>query len=548
MSDMDLQSLWQSQEDEPNRALAPKELLARPQPERTTAPLSAESVTWLTAALTAHRRRSLWRLRPGEFFAAARALRALSEPRAGNPKQPLAFAFAALALLALLGAVAVQLNRPATPAPQPAIARAPAPFEPTLEELLAECRTFATGPSPDWGRAEAACHRAVELEPLDRGAREELSRVERLHRCQSHLDMATALLEHGQDERALDALAAIDRDCEDVFLRARQVARAPLDAVKKATSRQCETYAKAGQWAQAARRCEVAARLACQAMTPADWEVPQWMKLKLEGPLNPRTDWRPSDPTLLAFFRAREHQTPGVGPWECPRIAAFESPPPEPDTAALAMRELAQRSSEPELGRALGQYFQGHFVEAPVTLQKVLETMSKAAAHDEARALLGDLQHAISLFEAGQSHLLRGEVERAADRFRQALELDERLMLGARADELNPEERRRALAVRTSYLRRSANEALASAAYEKGRGLADRKDFRAACLAWKLGLEFDRGHLDLLRAATVVCTTRARELSDADSCAALRQVLDFAVDGDGYREQALEALARRGCP
>jgi hypothetical protein len=61
---------------------------------------------------------------------------------------------------------------------------------------------------------------------------------------------------------------------------------------------------------------------------------------------------------------------------------------------------------------------------------------------------------------------------------------------------------------------------------------------------WKLGSSFNRSHIDLLRALTNVCTKRAGEtLARAENCEQLKQVLDFAVDGDGFKKQTEEKMA-----
>jgi hypothetical protein len=87
------------------------------------------------------------------------------------------------------------------------------------------------------------------------------------------------------------------------------------------------------------------------------------------------------------------------------------------------------------------------------------------------------------------------------------------------------------------------------AAYDQGRQLADRKDFRAACGAWKVGLTFSRANLDLLKAVTNVCTRRAAETYErAQSCEELKAALDYAVEGDGFAEKINESLVEQGCP
>ena len=126
--------------------------------------------------------------------------------------------------------------------------------------------------------------------------------------------------------------------------------------------------------------------------------------------------------------------------------------------------------------------------------------------------------------------------------------VDERLVLGERAAKLTAEEKKKELDKRVSYIRKAVVESMSSQSYEKGKALADRKDFRAACRVWKLGLKFSRSNIDLLKAATNVCTPRASESFErAQTCEQLKAALDFAVDGDGIKEKIVESMTAKGC-
>lgn len=546
MSGIDLQALWQS-EDEGSFAFSPRELASRPAPEPA---VTSQSVDFLEQTLEAHGARTLWRLQLVEHLATRRALRRLAEAtgRALPQRRPVLVAVAATAAVGLVATAGLLL------APTPKIAaRTPevqVPPAQELEELLAECRTFSDPLAANWPRARAACERALELEPLDREANGALKRIAVLETCQAHVEDARAKLALGQAEAALDELFFVGADCETYLVQAHTLAHAPLEEVKKKTGEDCALYAKHQKWGTALLRCERYMRLACQAMSPVELTPPPLLALKLEGPLNPKTEWRPADPRFVDFLRARARVAIGQPAWVCPLAPALQMAPAAPDPDVVALAEFGRRYAEPELGRALGLYFQGRFDEAPVVVQKVLETMSKAPHHEAARALLSDLQLVIALFKQGNTELLAGSLARAVAPFEQALALDEALVLGPQARGLSDEERRRRLdRGRTSALRRQLVQGMATASYERGKVSADRKDFRAACKVWKLGLSFSRAHLDLLRAASNVCTPRAQEAWErAERCEQLTQVLDFAVDGDGFREKATASMEERGCP
>jgi tetratricopeptide (TPR) repeat protein len=331
------------------------------------------------------------------------------------------------------------------------------------------------------------------------------------------------------------------------FLRALSASKEPVAEVKKQAAADCKTYATNAKWENAYLRCEVYARLACQTMEVSELYPPALMKLKLEGPLG-KTDWRPKDPLYINFLKARERVKPGEPMWQCPEIPAFRPPPPPPDPGKAFKEELVKRYPEPELGRALTLYFDGKFNEAPVPIQKVLENVGKAQHHQAARALLLDVNNVINYYQNGVTELTNERPDKAEEPFKKALGLDEKLMLGDKAAKLSDDERRREVDRRPSFVRRTIVETMSSNCYQRGKALADRKDFRQACKIWKLGASFSRGNIDLLKALTNVCTQKARTtLDQASNCAQLQQVLDFAVDGDGFKQQAEAAMAEQGC-
>jgi tetratricopeptide (TPR) repeat protein len=278
-----------------------------------------------------------------------------------------------------------------------------------------------------------------------------------------------------------------------------------------------------------------------------DLYAPALTKLKLDGPLG-KSDWRPKDPLYVNFLKAREKLKPGEPPWQCPEIPAFRPPPPPPDPGKAFKEELAKRYAEPELGKGLVLYYDGKFNEAPVPIQKVLENVNKAQHHAEGKALLLDVNNIINYYQNGVTELTNERPDKAEDPFRKALALDEKLLLADKAAKMTEEDKRRELDRRPSFVRRTIVETMSSNCYQRGKSLADRKDFRKACQIWKLGASFSRGNIDLLKALTNVCTQKARKaLDEATNCAQLQQVLDFAVDGDTFKEQAEAAMAEEGC-
>jgi hypothetical protein len=128
------------------------------------------------------------------------------------------------------------------------------------------------------------------------------------------------------------------------------------------------------------------------------------------------------------------------------------------------------------------------------------------------------------------------------------LGIDERLVLGDKAATMSADEKKRELEKRTSFIRRTIVDTMSRTAYDRGRSLQERKDYRAACKMWKLGATFSRSNIDLLKSLTNVCTKRADQaFNNANNCAQFQAALDFAVDGDGFKEKIEDEMGKLGC-
>ena len=297
-----------------------------------------------------------------------------SRPKTGRPTRR----FVAVAF-GLVATVVVALGLAARPLPPAPVVSGPVAVSAAqrLEDLLAECRTYANTVwnIPDWKRAEAACKRVLELEPIQPEATALLGRIGRLRGCEENLNTAKDFAAAGRDEQALTSFERVGQDCELYLLRASTAAAEVAAEVKRRAGTECHAYVTAKQWEAALPRCALYARLACQTMELATLYPPALMKLKLEGPLNPRTEWRPKDPFLVDFLRAREKVNPHSPLWLCPEIVSLRAPPSPPEPGAITKEELGRRYAEKDLGRALVLYFSGDLNSATVTVDSLPPTL-----------------------------------------------------------------------------------------------------------------------------------------------------------------------------
>ncbi|MBX7096746.1 MAG: FHA domain-containing protein [Myxococcaceae bacterium] len=485
----------------------------------------------------------------------AAASRAVEEPSVSGPvsasRKRLYVAAGVVGVVLFAGAM-VQIFRPPPPVPVTPVGPRKgtvAVEPPSLEELLSECRQYSSIElgDPNFDRAEAACRKVLDQEPIHEEATNLLKRIKVDRQCQDNFFKATKALQRSdRDEEAMEAFEKI-RDCS-YFVKAAPLVREPMERLKNAAGRTCKEYVGSGVWDQAVAACEKYMRIACQSMTAEDLIPPATMRLNLSGTLK-RGDWRPKDPMLLNLLRAREKTITNPPPWVCPDIPILRPPPAVAKPSDQARERFLTQYSDKELAGVMQLYFDGRVAEATKALERMTHVMSKAKDHPLFRSLSKQMADVVGLVKAGQDSLQDGKPEKAEQPFREALALDEALMLGDKAASMSADDKRKELEVLNSYFRHTINQDMASYSYKRGKDLADRTNFREACKIWKIGFSFWKGNPDLNRAVTNACTKRAVEMFPAaQDCAALEQVLQFAVPGDGIAEKVKDQKETLSCP
>lgn len=397
----------------------------------------------------------------------------------------------------------VLVVKPPAPRPAPSVDLDPAE-EIEIENLLAQCRTYSSSESgaPDFERAEFACRGAMALEPLNHEATTVLARISKLRTCEHHWTRVAELASARPDE-AIDEAALITNDCELYFARANIFARDALPVAIKRAQSACKGNLGPG--------CERWVNLECQRTGLTDQRVSAWSAAHPE--------------------------------WSCPGWVSLRAPVALPDPRDDARAELRKRFTDPAVGEVLVTYFNGD-LDSAVARAETLSSPDALAVKEELRLAKRLMLEFGGAVRSGSVP----EVVRAARVGKELLEADARLVLGPDVASLAPDDRRRVLQQFESSVRRSVTRALATDAYEQGKKMADRKDFREACRLWKLGSEFSRSDLDLLKALTNICTRKAAAaFDDAKTCEHFEFALDLAVDGDGYREKIEAELERFGC-
>jgi pSer/pThr/pTyr-binding forkhead associated (FHA) protein len=445
-----------------------------------------------------------------------------------------------------------------TPAPGPDVNPAPGPKGPIInnltaeqqiEEYLSQCRQFSSIDlgEPNWEKAESACKKVLDLEPIHPEANQLLARIKIERKCEDNFNKAKKQLSRLRDEEALDALKEITSGCS-YYIKAFPLVKEAFESVKKRVGEECKQYSNNGKLAEALQPCERYMSFACQSMKPDELYPPAMKQLCLSG--GGRNCWRPKDAMYMNLLRAREKNDPKAAPWKCERITIY---PQENNEAKTIHDQTKNRFAElykgKELSEAITLYYDGKAAEAVASLQNRVENnIEKAAMHADSKNMRKQMTTVEQLFKDGQGELGNNRPDKAAEPFTEALQIDEILVLGEKKAALPLDQKKKDLEKTTSYYRRNIQQDMASASYARGKDLMDRQDRRQACKIWKLGFAFWKGNSDLLRAVTNVCTQEAaRRLEAAGSCEDLAVVLEFAVDGDGHKEQVEKKQAELNC-
>ena len=190
------------------------------------------------------------------------------------------------------------------------------PPEQQIEDYLSQCRQFSSIDlgEPNWEKAESACKRVLDLEPIHGEANQLLAKIKIERKCEDNFNKARKQLSRLRDEEALDALKEITSACS-YYIKALPLVKEALEATKKRVGEECKQYSNNGKIAEALQPCDRYMSIACQGMKSEDLYPPAMKNLCLNG--GGRNCWRPKDAMYLNLLRAREKNDPKAAPWKC---------------------------------------------------------------------------------------------------------------------------------------------------------------------------------------------------------------------------------------
>ncbi|WP_224362030.1 FHA domain-containing protein [Hyalangium versicolor] len=456
-------------------------------------------------------------------------------PPANKRKKLLMVAGGAVGLLLVVGIVKQLTASPEVGPEVPGPAAPQADPQAELQELLSQCRSFASsdmGSEPQWDKAEQTCEKALNIDPINGEANTLIKRIKIEKEAAEHFAQGSKLLQRLKEEDALDVLKKIPKDSQ-YFRRAKIKVDEAMVQVRKRALDDCKRYLDENQGTAAVPRCDRYMGFWCQNISREELEPPLGFTLSLEGRIG-KKQWRPKDKLFVRFLQARQRLDPKAEPWKCP-VTDFGVTQIAEGPEGQVKKMFKDRYPNEYMTAAMFDYWGGRGNESMAKLQKVRSKLELASLHGQVDLLMQDVSNVEQLFKQGSSDLQAGDVEKAAEPFDEAMEVDKRLMgdLWERAP---------------SFYRRNIQQDIAEKAYERGKDWAKREDQRRACRIWKIGFRFYKGNTDLIRVLSNVCSTMGtRMFSGARSCADFAEVAEWAVPGDGIEEKVAKKREELNC-
>lgn len=339
-------------------------------------------------------------------------------------------------LLLIGGLVAASFLQPGESA-VPAVEAGPTGLE-LAEDALARGRSLLE--EERWEEARAAFEEARQNDPVNVEARRLARRAAAELRDATLLREAAAKSEVGQDAAALEQLFQISQESR-TFARARLRVNELAASFAERQAKACRESAQARRWERALESCRWALDLTCH-----------------RGP----------DAALVKLLRDAEKAGGAQAAWSCPEHLApwFPSAAATDDAGA---RAIAARYPDKDVREAVLAYVRGD-VDAARSSAVGIKGAAKAAATELAEHLLV----VDGRYKEGHSALMRNDLARAEQSFKQALERDERIV---------PPPGR-------SFFGRQMRSSLAQGYLRAGREAFERNLYSEAFQNWSRGLAY----------------------------------------------------------
>jgi ABC transport system ATP-binding/permease protein len=363
----------------------------------------------------------------------------------------------------------------------------------------------------NWSGAEELVEQAVELDPINNEARELLAQTRAEGKMQQLFNEASRLAAVNPED-ALEVYMQIEPDSA-YRRRARFQVQQIVERITSRADRECRGFVSANRFQEALRYCRRYMDFACQ--------CPDTMNRAVEEALE------------TAERRAR---VPAAERWRCPPDLVEWMPCAQAAVAAGgtdAARIIGRHFPEPIAGVVVA-YHRGNPEEALRELGRLEERRDLPADQQEmVRRLRGQMRFAHGQFQIGHSELGRENLDRAAEVWTEAFDVDAQIL---------PENLQ-------SSMRREATRRLSGAYYERGFRLFEMRRYIEAYEWYRKGYDVNPGDTRIGEGIRRLEVTGNALMRRAQTCGELRPILRFTLDDppSAVHQQVQELMQRRGC-
>lgn len=357
-----------------------------------------------------------------------------------------------------------------------------------------------------WTEAGDLFQQVLELDPINRDAREALDQTKLEKKMQLLYSDAERKSELGEEEAALSLYTQIEKRSA-YNRRARYKVRGLVELLMKRYEAECKGNYRANRYKDAHKTCGRYMDFACQCPGTGSKEVESLLR-KTDKRHHPREAWR--CPTDLAAWVPCEHRGPSVDVED----------------------ELKRAYPAKSISSAVLAYYKGEIDDAMKSLDKVRHDYGKGQTREIAQELFSQMKIVQGKYSEGLALILKGDPVNAHEGWKVALAADEKII---------PSDGLRSF-YRTEMLRR-----IIGAYAEKGNEDYNRERYIDAYHWFEQAATVDASDRRVKEGLQNLDRAAAYLLQRAVSCPDFKAILDMTQDVSPTHKQAATAAERHGC-
>ncbi|MDF1562645.1 MAG: FHA domain-containing protein [Deltaproteobacteria bacterium] len=372
--------------------------------------------------------------------------------------------------------------------------------------LMRQCRAQAE--AQEWATAEKLCQQVVELDPINKEARDKLRQIQLDKKMAQKFRDAKSKKDLGDLRIALEIFVEIDKQSYYYGQAQYEVSLLVKDIIKKAAG-DCLGNYRARRYKDAVDSCRLHENFACQC--PSEYDSTQVRRYLVDS--------------------ERATKVPVEKRWKCPVEYAQWVPcsaAPVGDCAEAATK----RYTDDQVKEAMSEYCQGSALKGMKILKKITDKYSHPS-RDQAVDISTSMQVVEGKWKEGQALILKGDPEEAERVWQVMLTADGKIVPDG-AD---------------SYYRREARKGLHQAYRDKGQMEMNMERYPEAYEWAQKGMRVGKGDPKIKELLYRLEQQAAVDIRRAASCGEFAKILAFTQSDppSATHKQAQQEMERRGC-